>query len=277
MKSKDRVTLVLASNSTGTCKIPVTLIGKAERPMCFREGINCPIPYFSQVNAWMDTRVCQRWFDEVFAPTIKKFTNKPVILIWDGSSSHSIMNDDPQFSFVKLPPNTTCFFQPLDQGIISVLKRQYRSKLVSKLISMIDNWHQLRESGANMKRGCAGLEQACNPNMLDVATLVDACWSDVSCETIINCFLKAHILPEEQTVQLQSLSIKSTLKFETQLQTQLTTMIERGPTQLPSNSPEAIIALCDIPTICVHKIMDAWFKLEKQECMLLELIEDVVE
>jgi len=49
MKSKDRVTLTLCCNATGTHKVPVTMIGKAAQPMCFQgEGNASPLPYFSQ-------------------------------------------------------------------------------------------------------------------------------------------------------------------------------------------------------------------------------------
>lgn len=36
MKAKERVTLVLACNATGSRKVPVARIGKAARPLCFR-------------------------------------------------------------------------------------------------------------------------------------------------------------------------------------------------------------------------------------------------
>jgi len=49
MKSKDRVTLTLCCNATGTQKVPVTRIGNAAQPMCFQgEGNASPLSYFSQ-------------------------------------------------------------------------------------------------------------------------------------------------------------------------------------------------------------------------------------
>jgi len=49
MKSKDRVTLNLCCNATGTHKVPVTMIGEAAQPMCVQgEGNASPLPYFSQ-------------------------------------------------------------------------------------------------------------------------------------------------------------------------------------------------------------------------------------
>ena len=45
MKAKDRVTLVLACNASGSHKIPVAMIGKAKQPKCFKPPRDpCPLP-----------------------------------------------------------------------------------------------------------------------------------------------------------------------------------------------------------------------------------------
>ena len=56
-KSKERVTLNLCSNASGTIKLPVHLIGKAQRPRCFRNmDIKLlPVKYTNRRNAWMTT------------------------------------------------------------------------------------------------------------------------------------------------------------------------------------------------------------------------------
>jgi len=58
MNSKDRVTLTLCCNATGTHKVPGTMIGKAAQPMCFQgKGNASPLPYFSQKSASTDAFV----------------------------------------------------------------------------------------------------------------------------------------------------------------------------------------------------------------------------
>ncbi|RHY38460.1 hypothetical protein DYB34_009242 [Aphanomyces astaci] len=47
---KDRVSLILCANSDGTHKIPITLVGKANEPLCVR-GTSWPVHYFSQKKA----------------------------------------------------------------------------------------------------------------------------------------------------------------------------------------------------------------------------------
>jgi len=84
MKAKDRVTLVLACNATGTHKIPVVMIVKAKQPLCFKPPRQaCPLRYFSQPSAWMDGDVFKSWFETVFLPAVRARTTLPVALICD--------------------------------------------------------------------------------------------------------------------------------------------------------------------------------------------------
>jgi len=55
MRAKNRVTAVLCVNADGSHKLPISIIGKAARLLCFRpSAVACPLPYFSQDNSWMD-------------------------------------------------------------------------------------------------------------------------------------------------------------------------------------------------------------------------------
>jgi len=64
IKEKDRVTLVLAVNATGSHKIPVVVIGRAAVPACLKPPrAPCSPPYFSQDPAWMYGDVCEKWFN----------------------------------------------------------------------------------------------------------------------------------------------------------------------------------------------------------------------
>lgn len=58
LKAKDRVTLVLCLNATGSCKIEPLMIGTAKLPYCFRDSPP-PIHYTHQSNAWLDREKVQ--------------------------------------------------------------------------------------------------------------------------------------------------------------------------------------------------------------------------
>lgn len=109
MRHIDCVTLVLCTNATGTHKLPVSMIGEAERPTCFRGASNeCPLPYFNQKKAWMDRPVYARWWNTVFLRAVReRHRGTKRALMMDNSSTHdvSLRADDVEILF--LPPNVT--------------------------------------------------------------------------------------------------------------------------------------------------------------------------
>jgi hypothetical protein len=72
-KSKDRLSLIVCANATGSHKIPCTLIGKPKEPACIKDR-QWPIPYVNQAKAWMDVETCWKWFNNVFFPEVKRRT-----------------------------------------------------------------------------------------------------------------------------------------------------------------------------------------------------------
>jgi len=89
LKAKDRTTLVLACNATGTYKIPIAIVEKPQQPLRFkpprRPG---PLPYFSQKSAWMDVDILKSWFETVFLPEVRARTTQPVVLVSDNCGAH---------------------------------------------------------------------------------------------------------------------------------------------------------------------------------------------
>ena len=61
-KEKSRITAVLCANVIGTCKMSITIIGKAVQPNCFRKGDLLPVIYESQHKAWMDMVIFNKFF-----------------------------------------------------------------------------------------------------------------------------------------------------------------------------------------------------------------------
>ena len=139
MKAKDRLTMVLCVNATGSFKCAPLLIGTAKNPLCFRSGTPCPLPYIDQSNGWVDKIRYRHWFQNVFLPAVRNFTSKKVALIMDSCSGHDKECQDPegQVTVFFLPPNCISMYQPLDQGIIGVLKTKYKTKMLMKVILML--------------------------------------------------------------------------------------------------------------------------------------------
>lgn len=133
MRAKNRVSIYVCTNATGTQRVPVAMIGKPKNPRCFRKG-RPRIAYFSQANAWSDKSTFKQWFNDVFLPFIRQTTSRKVALILDNCGPHEtdIFDCSDQVTIFTLPPNCTSIFQPMDMGVISTLKAKYKSKLYNE-------------------------------------------------------------------------------------------------------------------------------------------------
>jgi len=159
MKAKDRINFVLACNATGTRKIPVAIIGRAKQPLCFKPPLRpCPLPFFSQTNAWMDGDHFKSWFETIFLVAVRARRTQPVALVSDNCGAHGDLESD-QVKFFALPPNCTSIYQPLDLGIIACLKRRYKRRLLDLVVgafeATLSNRRPLSVGGAAGTAGAA--------------------------------------------------------------------------------------------------------------------------
>jgi hypothetical protein len=105
-KAKDRVSLIVCTNTFGTHKIPYALIGKPKELACIKDW-QWPIPYFNQAKAWMDVETFWKWFNEVFYLEVKKRTVHCVLLLMDNASRHFEAFECDNFRIIFFPPNFT--------------------------------------------------------------------------------------------------------------------------------------------------------------------------
>lgn len=121
---KERITIMIGANMSGTEKLKLFVIGKAKKPRCLKGIKSLPVDYRSNKKAWMTSSLFSEWllnFDRKM-----KLENRKVLLFIDNCSAH---NHDIELSSIKvhfLPPNTTSILQPMDQGVIQNFKMFYR-------------------------------------------------------------------------------------------------------------------------------------------------------
>lgn len=142
-KNKERVTLLVCSNASGTHKLPLVLIGKSTNPRALKNVKRSALPlhYASEKSAWMSSNIFKDWFFHHFVPAVKIFLTKEglplkAILLIDNAPTHPGA-DELKYGDIRvqfLPANVTALIQPMDQGAIETLKRLYRRKLLSKII-----------------------------------------------------------------------------------------------------------------------------------------------
>lgn len=187
VKSKERVTAMLATNWDGSEKLPLLIIGKSRKPRPFPYlpktqkhyslgQLGCL--YRNQASSWMDREIFAEWINNMERKCAA--TNRKVLMLLDNFSCHYV--PDLKLKFVRLlflPPNTTSKSQPLDQGIIQNMKAHYKKGLINYY------WSQLvsQESEKVVKVKEIDLFQG-------VQRVVDA-WNAVKPETIQKCFSRS--------------------------------------------------------------------------------------
>lgn len=180
--SKERITVMPCVNATGTHKLPLMIIGKANNPRCFYKQSLPDMHYRSSRNAWQNAALFKEWFFCIFVPEVTKYLkskNLPVkaMLLLDNATCHlskvELTTEDGRISVYFFPPNTTAILQPLDQHIINSIKQKYRKKLLLKLLSLPGN-----DVHAKLKQ----------VNLKDTVFMITESWNEVDSQIIVNGF-----------------------------------------------------------------------------------------
>ena len=118
-------------------------------------------------------------------------TNENILLILDGCSAHCKIESD-NIIITFLPPNVTSTSQPLDQGLISTLKRKYRLKMLEKMVQgkSVQDFIIAR----NQPRKKAGFKNGGLPDVMDTMKLLNEAWGSILPSTITKCWIRAKIV-----------------------------------------------------------------------------------
>jgi hypothetical protein len=179
---KTRITVNFCCNEDGTDKLPLWFIGTAKRPQCFaRNHISNPdnLGIFWRHNrtAWMNHTLMiewLRWFDQR--------AKRQVLLLMDNFSAHELAVDLIAESGRPLkwtqiewfPANTTCIYQPLDQGIIQNWKCFVKKELLLFLKDEFDSGRDFTQTHHVLRAIRWGIKA----------------WELVKIETITKCWNK---------------------------------------------------------------------------------------
>lgn len=131
--SKERLTVLACANSDGSEKLRLLVIGKAKNPRCFKNVRSLPVKYDAQSRAWMTGIRFIDWLkalDDHFQIKCRR-----IILFIDNCPAHPKGVELKNIKLVYLPPNSTSKLQPMDQGIIKVLKQGLQDKTDTSLSS----------------------------------------------------------------------------------------------------------------------------------------------
>ena len=154
------------------------VIGKANKPRCFKGVRNLSCRYRAQRKSWMTAELFEEWvrqLDQKFSTA-----NRKIALIIDNCRTHPHVEQLNSIELIFLPPNTKSHTQPMDQGIIRALKAKYCSLAVRKLIATLEKKNPVPTI-----------------SILSAMTMLEKVWNAVSTKTFTNCFKKAGISEKE--------------------------------------------------------------------------------
>ena len=149
-KARERVTINACSNASGSIKLPLLMIGKSKKPRCFKniDQKTLPVVYRHQKNAWVNVQIYEEWFQECFVPEVRKRLadlgqEQKAILFLDNCSAHPpediLVSDDGKIVSKFFPANVTALIQPMDQSVLEKVKRNYRKRILRKLLQKGDD------------------------------------------------------------------------------------------------------------------------------------------
>ena len=200
--SKERISALCVANATGTHRLPLAVVGKAKRPRSFKNvdmERDLPVHYYNSKNAWFTRWIFHHWFHHHFIPAVKKHQMEDLkipadqvkaILLLDNAPAHpseeELVSEDGRIRVMYLPPNTTSLVQPMDQGIISVMKRRYVRRYLEEVLVVLEEEEDAEED----TRGARTLEKIKKYSIKSAIYNLANSWKDLKCTTLANCWNK---------------------------------------------------------------------------------------
>lgn len=133
--SKERITVLVGANFTGTKKSKLLIIGKSKNPRCFKNIKKLPVLYENNSKSWMTSQIFEKYVRNWDTEARKR--GEKILLLVDNCPAHPNVDNLRAIKLVFLPPNTTSLLQPMDQGVIKSLKVHYRKLMVLNVIQKI--------------------------------------------------------------------------------------------------------------------------------------------
>ncbi|CAI5937393.1 unnamed protein product [Closterium sp. NIES-65] len=184
--SKERLTVAFLVNVDGSHVFRPLVISKAKRPHDFRPDYDPESLCYWRHNA-------------------KGWKTSPILTVLpDNASSHMLRSElawselvcgmrttcTSNVRLVFLPPNTTAFTQPLDQGIIAIAKARYRQ-------------HWLRAFSALWNGdGATSTVARFRPNLRDNLAWLSDAWTSIGARTIQRSWWRTGCLPLSWSLEL---------------------------------------------------------------------------
>ena len=111
------------------------MIGKAQKPRCFKNVKFLPCQYQYIKKSWMDGVQFEDWAQELH----RKFSSeRSLAQVTHNCLAHPHIENLKSIKLFFLPPYNTSTTQSMNQGVIRLLKANYRKNIVQKIIRSLE-------------------------------------------------------------------------------------------------------------------------------------------
>ncbi|XP_061463088.1 tigger transposable element-derived protein 5 [Rhineura floridana] len=199
---KDRVTVLLAANLTGTHKLKPLVVGGVQDPPCLRHHDQEKLPacYHYSPEARLRSSLLRIWFFDTFVPCVKHFLHrnclqqKAVLLLSCPTSPedpHQLQTPDGSIRALLLSKSTGGSLggggrisTPLEQGVVSAFKQLYKQELLRLAVSCL-----AKGDGAGMSGGDGSVDFVRSFLLKDMLYLTGLSWELIPPGCIEKCWL----------------------------------------------------------------------------------------
>ncbi|XP_029177786.1 tigger transposable element-derived protein 2-like [Nylanderia fulva] len=136
---KNKVTLMVCTNVTGSHKLPLLIVGQDHN--CLENIRSSSVIYTKQNNACIDKQLMLTWYQEVFLPEIEAVHSSNIeqclLLLSDVPNYPSVEELNlisEQCQVICLPSYATSLI-PMDHGVIEKLKKIYRKHFLRVILT----------------------------------------------------------------------------------------------------------------------------------------------
>ncbi|XP_028389406.1 jerky protein homolog [Phyllostomus discolor] len=125
-QGRDRLTVLMCANATGSHRIKPLVLGKGGGPRAPKSTQHLPVASRAHGHAWADRAVFSDWFRHIFAPSVREHfralglpEGSKAVLLLDGARARP---PEPELACgnirtVFLPAGAAALLQPMDRGI----------------------------------------------------------------------------------------------------------------------------------------------------------------
>lgn len=202
MGPHDRVSVYLCTNTSGSDKVPIAIIGRpghADVVPTKMDGSNSAARFLKQEQAWSDGTTLRSWFVDVFEPHVRSVTSNPIALVLERGMPimGKLRGSGDQINVITLP--TACVGPTIlaRMTLADLWRICFRREMMRAIVRRLDRRVHLRSLNSGLREELRGLQEGYEPHVMDLMVISRDAWAAVSNASIAQWWMKSHVLPVE--------------------------------------------------------------------------------